>query len=147
MGNMTIEEFRALGKSEKRNKYHAKPTTVDGIWFPSGLEANRYVELRMLERAGVIQNLRRQVSYKLSIGGIEIGSYRADFVYLENGKEIVEDTKGFKTDEYLMKRQLMLIIHGIEILETTAKETNKWKQPKKRNLNRQPKSSAPKRSK
>lgn len=110
--------------SEARNKYGAEKTVVDGIRFDSRREAKRYADLCLLERAGAISNLRRQVDYVLvpsqrkSDGSAERPvKYRADFVYERDGKEIVEDAKGMKTKEYVIKRKLMLYIHGIEVME------------------------------
>ena len=78
----------------------------------------------LLERAGAIQNLQRQVKYQLipsqKIAGKVVERaccYVADFVYEENGQTVVEDTKGFKTPEYIIKRKLMLWVHGIRIRE------------------------------
>lgn len=110
-------------------------TEVDGILFDSRKEAGRYSELKLLEKAGEISNLRLQVKYILipaqrepdtlgPRGGIRRGkllenecSYIADFVYEENGTTIVEDTKGFRTDAYIIKRKLMLERYGIQIRE------------------------------
>lgn len=78
----------------------------------------------LLERAGAIQHLRRQVKYELipsqRIAGKVVEracSYVADFVYQQDGQTVVEDTKGFKTPEYIIKRKLMLWVHGIRIRE------------------------------
>lgn len=105
-------------------KYHSQKTVVDGITFDSRKEANRYQELKLLERMGEISDLRRQVKYELiPVQRIEgklaerACSYVADFVYLENGKLVVEDTKGYRTPDYIIKRKLMLHIHGIRIRE------------------------------
>lgn len=111
------------------NKYGAKKTTLpDGTRFDSHKEAHRYCELRMLERAKRITNLRRQVKYGLlpaqrdATGKLlerEV-SYIADFVYydLALGQEIVEDCKGFRTDAYKLKKKMLLYFHGIQIKET-----------------------------
>lgn len=107
----------AEGRAAKRNKYGAKGRRVDGQYFQSGLEAERGGELKLQERAGVIKNLRPQVTYDLHVHGVPITTYRADFVYEKDGREIVEDTKGFATEEYKIKRALMLAVHGIEIRE------------------------------
>lgn len=106
------------------NKYKAKKTEVNGIMFDSQKEAGRYVELRMLERAGYITDLRLQQKFVLIPAQKKNGktverecSYIADFVYKENGKTVVEDTKGFRTDTYKIKRKLMLYVHDIEVKE------------------------------
>ena len=121
----------------KTNKYKNQNVIVDNIKFDSKKEANRYFELRALEKSGKIADLKRQVKYVLipaqrepdrvgARGGIIKGklierecSYVADFVYkdLEKGELVVEDTKGFRTPEYIIKRKLMLYQYGIIIKE------------------------------
>lgn len=109
----------------RRNKYHAKGiNTLDGH-FDSKKEYNRFVELSLAQRAGVIRDLRRQVRYNLIPSQKREGKvveravdYIADFVYLKDGEEIVEDCKGYKTPEYIIKRKLMLYLKGIRIYET-----------------------------
>lgn len=108
-----------------KKKYNNKITEVNGIKFHSAKEAKRYQELLLLEKAGAIQELKLQEKFELipSQRGdngkvIERAcSYVADFCYKENGEYIVEDTKGFRTKEYIIKRKLMLKIHGIRIRE------------------------------
>ena len=109
----------------KETKYHSRKVTLDGITFDSQREANRYAELKMLERAGCISNLRLQVKYaivephKREDGTTERGAfYIADFAYFGGEKEVVEDAKGYRTPEYILKRKLMLERYGIRILET-----------------------------
>lgn len=87
----------ALFAPKKQSKYRAKPVMIDGIWFPSKLEGSRWLELRMLEKAGEVSNLTRQINFRLCVNGILIGDYRADFVYLRNGERIIEDAKGIIT--------------------------------------------------
>lgn len=107
------------------SKYNSKKTVVDGQKFDSKKEANRYQELLMLEKAGVIKNLSRQVKFVLipsqrDANGKVIErecSYKADFKYEEDGKTVVEDVKGFRTKEYIIKRKLMLYQYGIRIRE------------------------------
>lgn len=101
-----------------------KTKTFDGIVHDSKKEALRWSELKFMEKAGVISNLRRQVEFELVPSQYLNGKcveravkYRADFVYVENGKTIVEDTKGVKTKDYIIKRKLLLYIHGIRITE------------------------------
>ena len=118
------------------NKYRNKKVTVNGITYDSKKEAQRHAILKMMERAGRIRELRRQVKYVLipaqyepdeisARGRTKRGklierecSYVADFVYEENGKTVVEDTKGFRTADYKLKRKMMLYFHGIRIKET-----------------------------
>ncbi len=105
------------------SKYYSVKTTIDGIPFDSKKEANRYCELKLLERAGEIGGLQRQVKFELvppyTINGRKVRKmeYKADFTYQENGQLIVEDVKGFKTDVYKIKKKLFEYKYGIEIRE------------------------------
>lgn len=104
-----------------RSKYRAIKTCIDGIMFDSKKEANRYCELCLMERAGVITDLQLQVPFVLvekSKYGREI-KYVADFTYIENEKYIVEDVKSSatKTPLYLLKKRLVAEIYGVEIKE------------------------------
>ncbi len=121
---MTIEEFKALriaSSSPKRNKYGAKKSGG----YDSIKEHRRANELKLMQRAGIISNLREQVKYVLiptqrdAAGNLleKECSYYADFVYERDGKTVVEDTKGMRTPEYKIKRKLMLHVHGISIVE------------------------------
>jgi hypothetical protein len=109
----------------KHSKYGNKKITVNGKTFDSKKEYNRYCELRLLEKAGAISNLQTQVRYVLipaqrGENGKVIERqccYIADFTYLQNGEIIAEDTKGFRTPEYILKRKMMLYFHGIRIKE------------------------------
>lgn len=123
-----------------RSKYRSRKQTVSGITFDSRKEARRFQELRLLEQAGKISNLRLQVKYQLippqrapSFDTYKSGpnkgrrkpgkllekecAYIADFVYTENGETVVEDAKGYRTDVYIIKRKLMLERYGIQIKE------------------------------
>lgn len=103
------------------NKYGArKVKTFDGQVFDSQKECQRYGVLRLLERAGKIQHLQRQVKYELipKQDGERSCTYIADFTYYQDGNLVVEDCKGFRTDSYKIKRKLMLSVHGIRIKET-----------------------------
>lgn len=106
------------------SKYYSRKITVGGLVFDSKKEYKRYCELVLLQKAGQVTDLQRQVKYELipsqKIGGKvaeRACTYVADFVYQENGKTVVEDTKGFKTKDYIIKRKLMLWVHGIRIVE------------------------------
>lgn len=121
------------------NKYKAHKTVVDGIQFDSKKEARRYTELTLMEASGAISNLQRQVKFilipqqrakdevtitktgaKRTVKGKVLErecTYTADFTYFQDGKYIVEDTKGMRTDVYKIKRKLMLYVHGIQIKE------------------------------
>lgn len=108
------------------NKYRNTPTTVDGIRFASKHEAQRWQELRLMERAGEICDLQRQVPFDLipalrkPDGTMQLKArYIADFVYYDNRKrqKIVEDAKGYPSKEYQLKKKLVYWIHGYYIQE------------------------------
>ena len=125
-----------------KNKYGARKITApDGQKFDSVKEYHRWGCLKLLERAGQISDLKRQVKYELIPtqreestevykAGPQKGlpkpgallekpcTYVADFTYIENGQLVVEDVKGMKTDAYKIKKKLMLWVHGISIRET-----------------------------
>lgn len=129
----------------KRSKYGSKKIIRDGMTFDSLKEYRRFVELSLLEKAGAITDLKRQVPFELIPAHFEeipTGEYykrgerkgqpkfkrvciensvvyNADFVYTENGKTVVEDTKSkaTKTKDYILKRKMMLYFHGIRIRE------------------------------
>lgn len=110
---------------EKCNKYRNNKVTYDRIIFDSKKEAQRYAELKMLERVGKIKELKRQVPFTLIPKICDQNGkciqrackYYADFVYMLNGKLVVEDTKGVRTAEYKIKKKLMLYQHNIIIKE------------------------------
>ena len=120
----------------KKSKYGAKKTVIDGKEFDSKKEAKRYQELRRMQNEGIIHDLKTQVKFTLipaqrepdttgKRGGTIKGkvierevAYIADFVYTDTyGNVVIEDTKGFRTPEYIIKRKLMLYVHGIRIKE------------------------------
>lgn len=96
------------------HKYRAKPTTVDGIRFASKAEARRYGQLRLLERAGKIVGLKLQPRFVLQEAFsrdcklVQAITYTADFQYVEKGKVMVEDVKGFSTAVFRIKWRLFL---------------------------------------
>jgi hypothetical protein len=102
-----------------RHKYGAIPTMVDGIKFASKREANRYRELRLLERAGEIHELTLQPVFPLTAGeGITVGKYLGDFrYYTREGELVVEDVKGMRTPVYRLKKRIVEACYGIQIRE------------------------------
>ena len=124
------------------SKYFAKKVKVNGETYASTKEYKRYRELLLLEKAGAITDLQKQVKFVLIPSQYETFerygkngkrlkdgqrcvekecSYYADFVYCENGKQVVEDAKGYKKgtayDLFTIKRKLMLSVHGIRVRE------------------------------
>ena len=102
-----------------KTKYHNKKTTINGITFDSKLEAKRYNELKLLEKANLIRDLILQPSFELQPTFKKNGetiraiTYKADFQYYDIKKEriIVEDTKGMKTKDYILKKKLFEYIY------------------------------------
>ena len=117
------------------SKYRNKKCVVDGMVFDSVKEKNRYGVLKALEDAGEIQGLRRQVEFLLIPeqrepdtvgvrGGVHRGKllerkvvYIADFTYFKGDEYIVEDVKGMRTPDYVLKRKLLLHIYGFRVRE------------------------------
>jgi hypothetical protein len=99
------------------SKYHNRKTEIDGILFDSRREANRYLELRLLEKAGEITNLELQPRFRMDVNGMHVCDYIADFRYQEGEKTMVQDVKGVRTDVYRIKRKLLKAIHGIDVVE------------------------------
>ena len=107
----------------KENKYKNRKVELNGITFDSIKERNRYVFLKSQEKRGIISGLELQVPFELQPKFTHNGKtiraikYVADFVYFDaDGKMHIEDTKGFKTREYELKKKMMLY-HGHEIEE------------------------------
>lgn len=109
----------------KKRKYGNSKVTVGGIRFDSKREAERWQELHLMEKAGRIAELQRQVKFVLvpsqrGTDGKVIEkqiTYIADFVYRKDGRTIVEDSKGYRTEVYNLKKKLMLYFHKIRIQE------------------------------
>lgn len=119
-----------------RNKYHAKKVEFYGITFDSKKEGLYYLKLKDMERRGEITDLRLQVPYELlpAIYRDEVVhlktkdkvvkklvqravTYVADFVYVQDGKEVVIDAKGMRLHDYILKKKMMLALKGIEVIE------------------------------
>lgn len=100
----------------KFNKYSNQKVVIDNIKFDSKKEANRYLELKIIEKAGEISNLQLQKSFLLidKQKDERAVTYKADFVYYNDKKQrwIAEDVKGYKTKEYIIKRKLFKSIYG-----------------------------------
>ena len=124
--------------AQNGSKYGNKKVVVNGIEFDSKREARRYLELDAMARAGEIHDLQRQVEFELIPAQYETierygkkgqrlkdgqrfienkCSYVADFTYWQDGRRVVEDAKGHRTKDYIIKRKLMMYVHGIKIRE------------------------------
>jgi len=110
-------------KKDKKSKYNNKKIEIDGVIFDSLKEGNRFKELILLQRSGEIKDLKIQVPFELvpkQVGERPV-TYKADFTYYDNRKQqmIVEDTKGFRTKDYVIKRKLMKHLYPeIEFIES-----------------------------
>ena len=121
-----------LNQYEKKSKYYAEKTEVDGIKFDSAKESKRYASLKLLERAGVIENLKLQPRFLLQEGFTYNGhkerkiEYVADFLYGRNGQTIVEDVKSkpTRTEVYKLKRKLFLYKYR----EIVFREVDQWEE-------------------
>lgn len=109
-----------------RRKFGNKKVLCDGMIFDSQKEARRYHELKLRQQAGEISGLECQKEFELIPRQVDENGkflehpvkYIADFVYTDkDGKIVVEDTKGYRTPDYVIKRKLMLKVHGIRIVE------------------------------
>lgn len=131
--------IRMPDDQKKPHKHKAKPRRVDGLYFASEGEAKRWYQLKLLERYGQVRNLRRQVRYDLHTVGpdgvkVKVTWYTADAVYEERQDdgswlERVEDYKGQRLPDYLLRAKWMKLEYGIVIFETgrprPAKRTQK----------------------
>lgn len=114
-------------ESVRKYKYNAHPQVIDGRKFASKKEARRYLELKAMQAAGEIGNLKCQVKFELIERQVDDDgkflfhpiNYFADFTYYDkNGNYIVEDTKGVKTEVFRIKEKLMFREHRIKIKVT-----------------------------
>ena len=123
---MTMEEVVAYNdahKATKQRKYRNVRATIDGITFDSRAEAHRWGELTLLQRAGHISDLKRQVGFTLA-PAVRLGTRMkpalkliVDFQYLDEhtGKLVLEDTKGVVTEAWRIKVHLLKDKYGMEV--------------------------------
>jgi len=116
--SITAADYHRL---TRRPKYGNRKVEVDGIGFDSQREANRYRELCLMQAAGEIADLAVQPKWPFVVNGVVIGSYRADFAYLNRvtGQFVVEDVKSdaTKTTAYRLRKRLLLACHGLQVVE------------------------------
>lgn len=114
---MSAKDYQAMINGNvttpKESKYHAQKVEVDGKKFDSKHESRDYLKLKSMEDSGIISNLQTQVSFELqpkytTKDGRKIRAitYRADFQYVRDGVTYVQDSKGFRTKEYALKRKM-----------------------------------------
>lgn len=105
--SISISEYKSL-TSAKPSKYKNCRLKVGGQKFDSIAEYNRYLVLKDMERNGEIHNLECQKPFVL----FDNRKYIADFYYIQRGKKVVEDVKGFETQVFKIKRDLFLWIYS-----------------------------------
>lgn len=125
-----VTELWPVKGQPKKSKYGNVKTVVDGVKFDSLGESRRYSFLKRMERTGRIKDLRLQVPYELTPKipktatekAVQAMIYKADFVYINvsTGLKVIEDFKGRRTSDYLLKRKLMRVNKNIEIYETNT---------------------------
>jgi hypothetical protein len=132
----------ATSRSDTR-KYRNRPEYVDGIKFDSGLEANRYRELKLLERAGLVRDIECQPKFRLTCGGRPVliksqgypngrqATYRADFRYydIERERQVVEDAKGYDTPGSRLRRAIVEAEFGVQVILIHAKKYRSRSKP------------------
>lgn len=116
---------RSVTAVKRGNKFGARKTYIDGIWFASRAESRRYLELKLLESRGEIKELELQPRYELHAGmyAQKVGAYLGDFRYLRKGEKgkwerIVEDVKGGRATETALwrwKTKHLAIEHGVVV--------------------------------
>ena len=116
---LTAEQYQAMRDKKLPRVRNVKRKMVNGIEFDSTREARRYQDLALMQTAGQIVNLRRQVPFEIRVNQVYICSWLADFTYTTaDGCKIVEDSKGFKTEIFKLKCRLVEAQYGIRILVT-----------------------------
>lgn len=123
---------RAKKTSTRKGKYNAAGERIDGIFFHSKSEGQRYLQLKKLESEGLIEQLELQPAFPCTVANKKITTYCADFRYRvvdDRGyttKIVIEDVKGMMTDIYKLKKKLVEACYKIEIVEIPAKDILKW---------------------
>lgn len=101
----------------RANKYGAKSVDVDGIKFASKAEAKRYCDLKLLERAGQIRDLKVHVEYPLIVNGEKVGKYTCDSEYIEGDVLVTEDVKGRAARDWPLRKRLFAALYGRKVRE------------------------------
>jgi len=125
---ISAAEFRKA--PGKRSKYRNVPIEIDGIRFDSKREAERWCQLKVRERAGEISHLERQPVFKLAIGDRPVlirskgypngrqAKYVADFAYFDGENRVVEDAKGHRTRDFILKKAIVeAMFPAVKIVE------------------------------
>lgn len=116
---MSAKQYReAIAKPKRGNKFGARKTAVNGITFDSQREAEVYRDLKLLEAAGRISGFERQRKFNLVVNGVIIGSYRADFAFIDHGQDgrfRVVDVKGVVTRDFRRTQKIIKAAYNIEV--------------------------------
>ncbi|WJR66976.1 DUF1064 domain-containing protein [Neorhizobium sp. CSC1952] len=116
---MSAKQYQdAMAKPKRGNKFGARKTVVDGITFDSKREAEVYGELRLLERTGRISGFERQRKFNLIVNGKIIGSYRADFAFIDHDQDSrfrVVDVKGVITRDFRRVQKIIKAAYNIDV--------------------------------
>lgn len=116
---LTAEQYQAMRDKKLPRVRNVKRKIVNGIEFDSTREARRYQDLALMQAAGQITKLRRQVPFEIRVNKVYICSWLADFTYTTaDGTKCTEDSKGWKTDVYKLKKKLVEAAYNIRIIET-----------------------------
>lgn len=119
---MSAADYNARALKKQPRVKNAKRKVLNGLEFDSTREARRYQDIAIMQTAGHVRELRRQVPYPIYVKGIFVCDWRADFVYEQKDGDrwirIVEDSKGWKTDVYKLKKKLIEAEYGFRIKET-----------------------------
>ena len=112
-----------------KHKYFAKAVTIDGHRFASKAEAARYQELRLLAKAGELWGLELQPRYRLTVGGLVIGTYVADFTYVDASGRVVEDVKGMDLPLGRWKRKHFEAQYGmpVRVIRPHGRQDAAWR--------------------
>ena len=118
------------GEAKPRAKYRNKKVTIDGRKFDSKAEGARYVQLKRMANAGLITDLQCQSPFDLVVNGEKITRYTADFSYRDGeGRRVVEDVKGVRTRDYVLRRKLMRAVLGITVHEIKVERRTNARKP------------------
>ena len=110
-----------VDKLKNKNRFNVSPVeerTMGGIVFASKKEMKRYAELRLLQRAGEVQDLELQPEFRVSINGEHYCTYTADFAYTEKGERIVEELKSTGTAKdaaFRLRKKAAELFYGIKV--------------------------------
>lgn len=119
--------------SGRKGKYNAAGLRIDGIFFHSKAEGERYEQLKELLASGAIDGLRLQPPFDCTVNNRKVCVYKADFQYDvidDRGsviRTVIEDVKGMITDIYKIKKKLVEAVYDVKILEIPSKKVGEWK--------------------